>query len=192
MTQTDTPITKGKKMFGKILKLGLLLVSFIGLSSVSIYAASYDHEITSQKMTFAWKVDGSLLHVKLSAPTKGWVGIGFNPSKEMKDAKYVVGYVQDGKAMISDEFGTSETKHDAVENLGGKSDVTLVSGTEEAGMTTIEFTLPLISTDTKGGKIDPVAETVVLLAYGPDNDSFKLKHKYRTKINVNLATGTYK
>lgn len=179
-------------MFGKILKFGLLVVSCIGLASGPIYAAGYDHEITSQKMTFAWKVDGSHLNVKLSGPTKGWVGIGFNPSKEMKDAKYVLGYVKEGKVILSDEFGSGETKHDAVENLGGKSDVTLVGGAEEAGVTTIEFSLPLISTDTKGGKIDPAAETTVLLAYGPDNDSFKVKHKFRAKLNVNLSTGTYK
>ena len=179
-------------MFGKLLKLALLAVSFIGLASGSINAASYDHEITSQKMTFAWKVDGSNLNVKISAPTKGWVGIGFNPSKEMKDAKFVLGYVKEGKAIVSDHFGTGDTKHDAVENLGGKSDVTLVGGTEEADITTIEFTLPLISTDTKGGKIDPAAETTVLLAYGPDNDSLKVRHKFRAKLSVNLTTGTYK
>jgi hypothetical protein len=179
-------------MTGKILKLFVLLALCFGLLSGSVYAAGYDHQITSQKMIFAWKVDGALLHVKLSAPTKGWVGIGFNPSKEMKDAKYVLGYVQGGKAVISDEFGTGETKHESVENLGGKNDVTLVGGAEEAGVTTIEFTLPLISTDTKGGTINPAAETVVLLAYGPDSVSFKLKHKYRAKVTVNLSTGTYK
>lgn len=179
-------------MVGKLLKLALLVVFFMGLVSGPTSAASYDHEITSQKMTFAWKVDGSNLNVKISAPTKGWVGIGFNPSKEMKDAKFVLGYVKEGKAILSDEFGTGDTKHDAVENLGGKSDITLVGGTEEGDVTTVEFTLPLISTDTKGGKIDPAGETTVLLAYGPDNDSFKIRHKFRTKLNVNLTSGAYK
>jgi hypothetical protein len=179
-------------MFGKLLKLALLGVFSLGLVPGSTSAASYDHEITSQKMTFSWKVDGSNLNVKISAPTKGWVGIGFNPTKEMKDAKFVLGYVKEGKAIVSDDFGIGDTKHDAVENLGGKSDVTLVGGTEEADVTTVEFTLPLISTDTKGGKIDPAGETTVLLAYGPDNDSFKMRHKFRTKLSVNLTSGAYK
>jgi hypothetical protein len=179
-------------MFEKFWKLALLVVLSMSLVPGSASAASYDHEITSQKMTFAWKVDGSNLNVKISAPTKGWVGIGFNPSKEMKDAKFVLGYVKEGKAVLSDEFGTGDTKHDAVENLEGKSDVTLIGGMEEGDVTTVEFTLPLISADTKGGKIDPAGETTVLLAYGPDNDSFKIRHKFRTKLNVNLMSGAYK
>ncbi len=180
-------------MIGRILKSGILFVNCVGLLLCStVFAAGYDYQITAQKMTFSWKVDGANLNVKLSAPTKGWVGIGFNPSKEMKDAKYVLGYIKDGKAIISDEFGTGDTKHEAVEDLGGKSDVTLVGGSEEGGVTTLEFILPLVAQDTKGGKIDPAADTVVLLAYGPDHDGFKMKHKFRTKLTVNLATGKNK
>ena len=155
----------------------------------TVYASNYGHEIIVQKMILFWEVDGAELHIKLTAPTTGWVGIGFNPSKEMKDAKFVLGYVKDGKAIISDEFGTGEIKHEAVEKLGGKSDITLIEGKEEGGETTIEFTIPLVSKDTKGGKIDPSGKTTVLLAYGLDHDTSKLKHKFRTSISINLSTG---
>ena len=156
------------------------------------YAATYDHEITVQKMVVSWKIDGPNIQVKLSAPTKGWVGIGFNPSDEMKDAKFILGYVKDGKLVLTDDFGTADTKHEPVETLGGKSDVTSVGETLQGDTTTIEFVMPLASTDSKGCKIDPAGNTTVLLAYGPDNDSFKIKHKFRTKISVNLTTGEYK
>jgi hypothetical protein len=180
-------------MMSMAFKFCMLFIFCIGMVVCStVYAASYDHEITVQKMTFSWKVDGSNLNVKLSAPTKGWVGIGFNPGHEMKDAKYVLGYVKDGKTLLTDDFGTGDSKHEAVEDLGGKSDVSLVGGTVEGGITTLEFSLPLISKDSKGGKIDPAADTVVLLAYGPDNYSFKTKHKFRTKLTVNLTTGKNK
>ena len=53
------------------------------LSSVSgVYGAAYDHEVKAKKMSFYWKVDGDTLAVKISAKTKGWVGIGFNPGKK--------------------------------------------------------------------------------------------------------------
>jgi hypothetical protein len=184
---------KEETMMSKALKICMFFISCMGLIICSTaYAASYDHEITVQKMKFAWKVDGANLNIKLSAPTKGWVGIGFNPSHEMKDAKFVLGYVKDGKTTLSDEFGTGDSKHESVEDLGGKSDVTLVGGIEEGGITTLEFTLPLVAKDTKGGKIDPATDTVVLLGYGPDTTSFKIKHKFRTKLTVNLTTGTNK
>ena len=177
-------------MIGKKYEMGILFIScLVFMSSSTVHATIYDHEITVQKMTFSWKVDGADLHVKLKAPTTGWVGIGFNPSKEMKDAKFVIGYMKDGKTTISDEFGTGEIKHEAVEKLGGKSDITLIGGKEESGETTIEFTIPLVSKDTVGGGIDSTGETVVLLAYGLDNDTSKLRHKFRTSIRVNLSTG---
>ena len=155
----------------------------------TVHASTYDHEITVQNMTLSWKVNGDDLHIKLTAPTTGWLGIGFNPSIGMKDAKFVLGYVKEGKINVSDEFGTGEIRHESVEKFGGKSDITCISGQEEGGETTIEFTIPLVSKDTKGGRIDPAAETTVLLAYGLDHDSSRLRHKFRTTISVNLSTG---
>jgi hypothetical protein len=117
------------------------------------------------------------------------VAIGFNPSTGMKDAKFVLGYVKDGKTTISDEFGTGEIKHEPVEKLGGKTDVTLIGGKAEGGVTTLEFTIPLVAKDTKGGRIDPAGDTTVLLAYGLDGDTSKLRHKFRTSISINLSNG---
>jgi len=155
------------------------------------YAAEFDHVIQVKKIRFAWKIEGADLHVRLSAHTKGWVGVGFNPTDMMKDAKFVLGYVKNGKTVVSDEFGAGTTRHEAVEKIGGKSDVNVIGGREERGVTTIEFSIPLVSTDSKGKKIDPNAMTTVLLAYGPDFDSFLIKHRFRTKLSVNLSTGKY-
>ena len=176
-----------KRKQSKLIVFGFLCLTCMLYSTA--YAMFYDHEITVQGMEFSWTVEGPDLHVRLTAPTTGWVGIGFNPSSEMKDAKFVLGYVKDGKATISDEFGTGEVQHEAVEKLGGKSDVTLIGGKEEGGRTTIEFSIPLVSKDTLGGRIDPAGETVVLLAYGLDHDASKLRHKFRTSITINLSTG---
>ncbi len=179
-------------MNGKAFRIGLLIVSCAALVFCStVFASEYDHEIKIQKIDFSWKIDGANIHIRLSARTKGWVGIGFNPSEMMKDAKFVLGYVKDGKPSVSDEFGTGITNHQPVEKLGGKSDISDVSGKEEGGTTTIEFTIPLVPTDSKGKKIDPNTMTTVLLAYGPDFDTFRMKHKFRTKISVDLSTGKY-
>jgi hypothetical protein len=154
-----------------------------------VYGGEYEHQVKAKKMSFSWKVTGDILAVKISAPTRGWVGIGFNPSKKMKDANFILGYVKKGEAKIIDEFGTATTKHSSDKKLGGTPDVTLAGGKEEGGVTTIEFTLPLNSTDTYDSSLDVNGETLVLLAYGPDRDSFKTKHKYRVALKVNLASG---
>jgi len=167
--------------------VGLGLIVFGTFSNSN--AAQYDHEVQDKKISFAWKVEGDTMAVKMAAETDGWVGIGFNPSEKMKDAGFVLGYVKKGKAKIIDEFGDSDNSHKSDKKLGGTTDVTLISGTEEGGLTTIEFTMPLNSGDKNDTAIDVGGDTVVLLAYGAGRDSFKAKHKYRTALKVNLSTG---
>jgi hypothetical protein len=174
-----------KRMQAIMVTITLLLFATV----LPIAAADYAHELTDKDISFAWSVDGDTLAVKLSAKTDGWVGIGFNPTKSMQDANFILGYVKKGEAKIIDEFGDKENGHTSDEKLGGTTDVTLVSGTEDGGVTTIEFTMPLKSEDKNDTALDVAGETTVLLAYGAGRDSFKSKHKYRSTYMVNLTTG---
>ncbi len=176
---------KATKFFGIIFGISLVICATTTIAG----AAEYKHELKDKKMTFAWAVDGENLAVKLVAETEGWVGIGFNPVKMMAGANFILAYVKDGKAKITDEFGDGEKKHKSDKKLGGTSDVTLVSGTEVDGLTTIEFTMPLESADKNDTKIDVNGDTIVLLGYGAGRDSFRAKHKYRSTFIVNLSTG---
>lgn len=174
---------------GYVVIVCCIIATFVFVGSVQ--ATEYAHTIDTKKMSFAWKVDGEKLLVKLSAKTTGWVGIGFNPSKKMKDADYVLGYVKKGEAKIRDDFGTEEKKHKADEKLGGSSDATLIGGTEVDGTTTLEFSLPLSSGDKYDTTIDPAGDTIVLLAYGGKRDSYISTHKYRSTLKVNLTSGAF-
>jgi hypothetical protein len=176
----------------KKLMLALLTTLLACFFTTALLAGPYDHEVKAKDMTFAWKVDGDTLHGKMSAKTKGWVGVGFNPSKKMKDANFILGYVKDGKAKVVDHFGTKATGHDADSKKGGSDDVTLVAGTEDNGLTTIEFTLPMNSSDKMDGTLTADGDTILLLAYGPDRDSMKPRHKFKTTMTVNLSTGASK
>jgi hypothetical protein len=158
----------------------------------TLWAADYQHSLTVDQMTFDWSVEGQNLMIKLSAPTKGWVGIGFNPSEGMKDANFILGYVKDGKVELSDDFGTQFTKHVQDIKQDGTDDVTVIGGNETGNTTTLEFSIPLKSGDASDGIIDPKADTVVLFAYGPDRDSFRMKHQYHKAITVNLESGSMK
>lgn len=174
-------------------KVSMVLTAF---ASVSLFWASlvsagdYAHQVQAKKISFAWTVNGDKLAVKLSAPTKGWVAVGFNPTDAMKGANIIFGYVKDGKPVLTDHFGDGLNEHKADTKLGGTEDATLVGGSEEGDTTTIEFTMPLGSADANDNKIDVNADTVVLLAYGLDRDSIKVKHKFRTALKVNLSTGS--
>jgi len=152
----------------------------------------YSHKIELAKMSFQWKVDNTFLHVKLIAATTGWVGIGFNPTKMMKNANFILGYVKNGKAKATDHYGTSLKFHRADTKLGGQKNITNVAGKEENGTTEIRFTMPLDSGDANDNPLDIEKQATVLLAYGSGRDSFRRKHKFNTLLIVNLKTGEYK
>lgn len=176
-------------MRGKIAALILSMFLLMG-NAVSSMATEYDHETEVRGMNFAWKVAEESLHVKLTARTTGWIGIGFNPTDQMKGANYIIGYVNKGKVEIRDDYGDETRNHKEDEKLGGTVDLTVVGGAEKGGSTTLEFSIPLDSGDQYDSKLDPEGETVVLLSYGGKRDSFRSKHKYKAILKVNLSSGS--
>jgi hypothetical protein len=125
-----------------------------------------------------WKVDGTLLHITVSAPTTGWIGVGFDPTNRMLGANFLIGWVDDDdlEAHVSDEYGHQTTAHQPDTAGGGNDDVTDVSGTQTAGKTELSFTIPLDSGDDVHDK--PLAEGEThrfLVAYGA-TDNTTLQH----------------
>lgn len=175
----------------KVHVITAIVVTFLATAVGVSFAGSYDHEVKAKNISFAWKIEGDKLLGKMSAKTEGWVAVGFNPSKKMKDANIIIGYVDGKDVKIYDHFGDKATGHSEDGKKGGSEDVTLVGGTEEQGMTTIEFTMPLNSGDKLDGALSLDDDTVLILAYG-DRDSIKARHKYRTDVTVNLGTGAAK
>ncbi len=150
----------------------------------------YTHQLTLDTMRFQWKIDGKILRVKLKAPTTGWLGIGFNPTEGMKDAHFVMGFVKDGTATISDQHGTGKNVHKANVDLGGTSTVRDGTGIEKGNETEISFSVPLKSEEKLDSEIITDKDITVLLAYGK-SDIWGLQHAFRAKIKLNLSTGQY-
>jgi len=180
-----------KERFILIILLSSILVFFIS-SPIIADDIQYTNKIDVKDMSFLWKIDGDKIHIKLVAKTNGWVAVGFNPSKIMKDANFILGYIKNGKPAITDHFGTGERRHASDKKLGGESNISNIFGKEENGKTEIGFTIPLKSGDSNDQEISVDKDTIILLAYGAGRDSFRAVHKFRTSITVNLASGKYK
>ena len=138
-------------------------------------------------MTLAWRVAGDDLEVELTGPTTGWIAVGFNPSRAMKDANILIGYVDGDEAVMTDQFGTTMIAHRRDDELGGTVDATVVSGSETGGETTIRFTIPLDSGDEYDQPL-AAGETVrAILAYGPDEaDDTQTYHEDRAGLDIQL------
>ena len=180
-----------KHRFIFIILLGSILNFFIS-SPIIAGDIQYTNKIDVKNMSFLWKIDGDKIHIKLVAKTNGWVGIGFNPSKIMKDANFILGYIKNGKPAMTDHFGTGERRHERDKKLGGENNISNIFGKEENGKTEIGFTFPLNSGDSNDQEIRVDRDIIILLAYGAGRDSFRAVHKFRTSITVNLASGKYK
>ena len=136
---------------------------------------------------FSWRFMGDEIEFTVSAPTTGWVGIGFNPSRMMADAHFVLAYVSGDTVHARDDYGTGRTTHAADVSLGGTDDVRVISGQEANGVTTVVFALPLDSGDAYDVVFTPGETYTVLLAYGANSaNNFTGMHRGRTSIEVVL------
>ncbi len=143
--------------------------------------------ISRDGYTLVWEFDEEDITFTMSAPTTGWVAVGFDPSAAMLDADIIIGYVEDGDVFLSDQWGDGYTSHRPDIELGGSDDAALVSGSEGEGVTEISFSRPMSTGDGFDHQLRPGGTHTFLLAYGPgDADGFAGKHSWVTTVEVIL------
>lgn len=134
---------------------------------------------TVNSITIQWKTDTlGFLHVKVSAPTIGWVAVGFDPTAGMRDANIIIGYVSGDGVFMRDDYGTALSAHQSDIEGGGEDNISEQSGTEIDGTTEISFRIPLDSGDTRDRPLVVGTTYSIILAYGQD-DSFDSYHGTR-------------
>ncbi len=176
----------------KGLLLTLAIIMFFLVSTLSLWAMDYQHNLKAKDMAFSWTVEGDQIHVKLSAKTTGWVGIGFNPESAMSNANIIIGAVKKGKVKIQDHFANKKRGHSSDKKQGGKDHVQKAAGSEENGITTISFSIPLNSGEKFDTPIKADGTDLVMLAYGGGRDNFSGRHPFKSVYKVDLKTGDYK
>lgn len=143
--------------------------------------------VESDGLVFQWIIDGDEIEVTISAPTTGWVSVGFNPQRRMAGATYVIGYVAGGEVHVRHDYGNAPTAHRPVVDLGGTSRVTAIGGREVDGRTEISFRLPL---DPGGDFYTPIVageRNTVIWAIGPAGaKNFTAYHARRGSFSVEL------
>lgn len=178
---TDTGLTPFTTYYYRVLAYNAITNSAY---SSEIPTVTFN-QITSGKMTLQWKAESGNLRVRVSAPTTGWVAVGFNTKTGKKGANLIIGYVKDGKLFIQDAYGTSVTSHASDVSLEGTDNITNKSGTEADGVTEIVFTIPLDSGDEKDIPLVIGKTYNALLAYGK-SDNFTGMHSFVRTIKIKI------
>lgn len=167
-----------------IFKIVTIIVFLLSLTLLSALE-SKSRNLEIDNMEISWDIVEENVIFTVSAPTNGWVSIGFEPTKMMKDADIIIAYVKDGDLYIEDHYGNSNVSHKADTALGGEDNVKPVKGVETDNKTTVTFSIPLNS----GDKYDKVLEEgktySIIFAYGK-KDNFKSWHKYKGKSDITL------
>jgi len=104
----------------------------------------------------------------------------------MEGANYIIGYVEEGKGYIRDDYGNGTTSHIADTDRGGRDDITAFAGAEWPDQTILEFTIPLDSGDAMDKPLVPGSTYTVLLAYHDLQDGFALRHSRRGLGEIQL------
>ena len=98
-----------------------------------------------------WSSDQTYIYIAIKANTGGWVAVGFQPEDDdkKKDTDIVIGYVSGGRASVFDMFSKNpDGPHPLDIDLGGSNDIIEFSGSENEGVTIIEFKRKLNTGDT--------------------------------------------
>ncbi|MCX5858787.1 MAG: DOMON domain-containing protein [Proteobacteria bacterium] len=147
-------------------------------------------QVTDQNITLKWKVSGANLDLKVSAPTTGWVAVGFPPDHNALmelGTNLIVGYVKNGAVSIEDDYVNIPHFHQSDVALGGVDNVTNKTGTQSGGSTEIGFTIPLNSGDAYDVPLATGVTTTVLLAHALDGTTdFVTHHAVRTSVQITL------
>lgn len=143
--------------------------------------------VTVESFSMEWIIEDGIMTITASAPTTGWIAVGFDPSAAMKDANIVICYVIDDQLFISDDWGDGHISHSPDTELGGSDDATAIAGVERDGITEVTFSIPLDSSDDYDTVLLEGSSHKVILAYGPDDaDDFSGYHAWADTIELEL------
>ncbi|XP_039261852.2 uncharacterized protein LOC120338002 isoform X1 [Styela clava] len=121
-----------------------------------------DHDET---IKLEWSLKDESIIFKLSAPTTGWIGLGFSRTRTMKDADLIiVGVARDGEPYVFDTFADEN----GVPEEDRYQDVKILRSSESRGETVIVFQREIDTMDSYDNKI-PEGRLNVLWAYGDDD-----------------------
>ena len=161
-TETMEPATLSANTEGDFVADGIInndeYSGYKNLESVEIY----------------WSNDSENIYIAIKAETEGFVAIGLQPGKAMKDADMILGFIDGGIVTIYDMFSAgSFGPHKPDIELGGTDDILDFDGNDSGGFTVLEFSRKLITDDKYDTDITPGVNKLIWAVGQSDNPDDK-------------------
>ncbi|MDM7934182.1 MAG: DUF2202 domain-containing protein [Methanothrix sp.] len=123
------------------------------------------------EMEICWRSDQDYIYMALNGSTRGWLALGLDPSEWMKDADMIMGYVEDGRAIVLDEYSTGNYgPHIEDEMLGGRDDILEYGGSTDGIHTIVEFKRRLDTGDRFDRALRPGESVSMIWAMAEERD----------------------
>jgi len=123
------------------MKKSLLISVWLMIVLCSQAFAQKKVDIWKSGMNIKYEIEESVLTFTMSAPTDGWVAIGLNTEDRLAGSSFLIGRVVNGKAEVVDFYTRKAGDVPKVQELGGKTAVSNISGVENQQGTSISFDL---------------------------------------------------
>jgi hypothetical protein len=138
-----------------------------------------------QGMRLQWSFEKETLKCIVTAPTIGWVAVGFNVKDELTGTHLIMGAMEEDFLHLDDRFIVRPGIHKSIAELGGSDSLMKRSGFEQDGNTILRFSIPLSVNDKYHHNLTEGKEYYVLLAYSQEDD-FQHHSSMRTTIKIKL------
>lgn len=141
--------------------------------------------IEKNGMKVRWSFLNDRIYFDVSAPTSGWVAIGFNEKPGLEGTYLLMGHVTNGVAEVKEHFVVAPGDYRPMEAFGAPSVVTIGWGVEETGSTSLQFSIPIKANDAFRKQMSPASSLHLLLAYSASDD-FQHHSIMRTQTKIQL------
>ena len=168
--------------------MGVFIKSFLALFTYFVVVSSLygQQRVEASGILFEYGVEGKLLKCSLSAPTKGWVGVGFNSKNSIVGSDLLLFNIVDGKVSSTDLYvkGVGNPIKDT--DNGGVHSIVVQGGNESNSVTEVHFTIPMDSKDANDFVHILEKEAWLILAYSISDD---FKHHSRIRKHLPFRIG---
>jgi hypothetical protein len=139
--------------------------------------------VNKNGMDVSWKIEEEHLLISVSAPSTGWVAVGFNTTDDLAGTNLIMAAVAGSDVILSDRYILAPGKHSPVTELGGTEAAIVVSGNENPVGTAITFRLPLLAQGKFHFDLSPGRSFHLLMAYSREDD-FMHHSVMRTSVEI--------
>ena len=158
----------------------------LALSGLALFGVPLDASpVESGGMRVSWSHQNDEIVFALSAPTEGWVAIGFNTVNDIVGAELVMVRVTDAVAYAEHRYVVAPGDHRPVSSFGRSSAVRAVGGAVSGRRVDVDLRLATDLTPDSGVSLVPGQRLYLIMAYSVSPD-FDHHSRMRRHVRVEL------